>query len=1280
MSPRKPQEEFATTLFDIVARVKALEVASQLSNSTVGDDSDTAAAVDDVVSDAVVSNAAIPQMQDDAADGNQGVTDLQALLASSDALLDARLSDAAQDLSDARDQLAQSQQDISDAFGQRVDGLSDDVDTAITAAGGAASAAAAAQSTADKAVSDAAAANSLASTAKQAAADANTAALSAAGIANGKGKLIVQGSAPTGANAVPENLWFDISTDSNGKPKNQANRYDTSTSKWVPITDQKVTDAAAAAAAAQSAASSAASAAAAADTKAANAQTTANNAGQAAAAAQTTADTAKTNAAAAQAQADTARTNAAAAQARADLAAFATFSSERDAGKPNDWLRATYPVVTTAGTVPSYALILAAAPTASTYVDDGATLATGLGDQYIGLLRTIVQVTAAKTFTVNLQHDDGAQFYVDGVSVYSRGTSSGSVIAVSFTLSAGWHVLDLLWAEQAGGDGIYNVSPTFTSQVSAMFAPVSLQSRAADAAQALTNAQTAQTAANTAKSAADTAQAAANAAQTTANNAGQAAAAAQTTADQAKTNAATAQSAADTAKAAADTAAAKAVAIAGGVLVNGGAEFDFDSWDASSKGTIAVQTTKVRSGSKAWQATTSGEIRQGMFPVKPGDTWRFRWWAQAVNTGTGSVTGGLRLQKYDATASSPGWTDAASSTTPVASVFTMQEVTFTVPSSGVTHLRARIAFANAAGVTVYFDDIELVNITDAKAAADAASNAQSAATIAQSTADQAKTNAATAQSAADAAKTAAAAAQSTADTAKANAATAQTAANAAQSTADTAKTNAATAQSKADQASSDAATAAGIAGGKADVLIQSATPAASFQKATTLWIDTTSSLNSPKRWSGSAWVVVTDKAATDAASAAATANSAAATAKTAADNAAAAASKAQQDATAAANAASAAQATADGKPLILFSSSAGPSGTAPTGSIWFLWDSSKNVAGQWLQSGTLASPVWTPQQIKSEVIANLDVAKLTAGSAAIADLVAQKIAASTANFQTANVSNLFVTSGATMSQAVIDFLFANVVQAKKITAGMIDATTFNGVLFTGATFQTAASGTRVKIDSGTSGGAISFFGSATDPLVSMMAVLSGSSVDSNVPGFASVGGGLQFASGSASPVVFVGQSVGAVTKSGVSGDQGSFVDFIARRALFGRIFTAELRDPTTGVQLVGDTGWVYPALNAGTNDSSDPFRVRRLNGVVHFGGLITPTAANQTAISALAAQFRPMASLGAYLNRGGTSSTAGQWLVRVGASGNVVLVGGGNSPGGTGNIDMAGFPPFPAAQ
>ena len=76
--------------------------------------------------------------------------------------------------------------------------------------------------------------------------------------------------------------------------------------------------------------------------------------------------------------------------------------------------------------------------------------------------------------------------------------------------------------------------------------------------------------------------------------------------------------------------------------------------------------------------------------------------------------------------------------------------------------------------------------------------------------------------------------------------------------------NAAAAQQAADAANT-------LAGGKGKVIIQAAAPAAADRLAQNLWIDTTGNANTPKRWSGSAWVAVTDKAATDAAAAAASA-------------------------------------------------------------------------------------------------------------------------------------------------------------------------------------------------------------------------------------------------------------------------------------------------------------------------------------------------------------------------------------------------------------------------
>lgn len=208
-------------------------------------------------------------------------------------------------------------------------------------------------------------------------------------------------------------------------------------------------------------------------------------------------------------------------------------------------------------------------------------------------------------------------------------------------------------------------------------------------------------------------------------------------------------------------------------------------------------------------------------------------------------------------------------------------------------------------------------------AKDAANAAQTAAESAKKTAGNAETLANTANASANAAKSDAASAKTDASTAKTDAANAKaTAANAssvatqAKATADSAAQSATDAANAAQKANTAAAAAAGVANGKADVLIQSTAPATSMRKASTLWIDTTGGANTPKRWSGSAWVAVTDKAATDAANAAVKAHAAAQTAQSTADKAQTAAANAASQANQAQAAAKKAQTTADGKNLI----------------------------------------------------------------------------------------------------------------------------------------------------------------------------------------------------------------------------------------------------------------------------------------------------------------------------------------------------------------------------
>ena len=243
-------------------------------------------------------------------------------------------------------------------------------------------------------------------------------------------------------------------------------------------------------------------------------------------------------------------------------------------------------------------------------------------------------------------------------------------------------------------------------------------------------------------------------------------------------------------------------------------------------------------------------------------------------------------------------------------------------------------------------------------AKDAANAAQTAAESAKKTAGNAETLANTANESAKSAKSDAASAKSDASTAKTDAANAKTtAANAssvatqAKATADSAAQSATDAANAAQKANTAAAAAAGVANGKADVLIQSTAPATSMRKPTTLWIDTTGGANMPKRWNGSAWVAVTDKAATDAANAAVKAHAAAQTAQSTADKAQTTAANAASQANQAQAAAKKAQTTADGKNLIY----RGPDEPAHDGlkpgdmwwrtqKYWTRWQGEKNAS------------------------------------------------------------------------------------------------------------------------------------------------------------------------------------------------------------------------------------------------------------------------------------------------------------------------------------------------
>lgn len=374
-----------------------------------------------------------------------------------------------------------------------------------------------------------------------------------------------------------------------------------------------------------------------------------------------------------------------------------------------------------------------------------------------------------------------------------------------------------------------------------------------------------------------------------------------------------------------------------------------------------------------------------------------------------------------------------------------------------------------------------------------ANDAKSAASAAQTVADAAKTAAASATATAGQAKTVADAAQKAAASAKDTADNAETLANTANDAAVSAKSAAANAKTTADNASSvatqakatadraaqaatdaagtaqkantAAAAAAGIANGKADVLIQSTAPATSMRKATTLWIDTTGGANTPKKWNGSAWVAVTDKAATDAANTAVKAHAAAQTAQSTADKASTAAANAAAQANQAQAAAKKAQTTADGKNLIYRGPTEPAHDGLKPGDLWWKQPANSTHVTQIL--------TWDGTRFaRFDLAANdiVAVGTISAGHLTSNSVTTDKIVSGSVNADKLAANS--VNAGKIASGAITaDKLAANSVTAVKIAAGSITtdkvaAGQFKGYIFTGAVFQSSeAANTGIKINS-----------------------------------------------------------------------------------------------------------------------------------------------------------------------------------------------------------------------
>lgn len=124
-----------------------------------------------------------------------------------------------------------------------------------------------------------------------------------------------------------------------------------------------------------------------------------------------------------------------------------------------------------------------------------------------------------------------------------------------------------------------------------------------------------------------------------------------------------------------------------------------------------------------------------------------------------------------------------------------------------------------------------------------------------------------------------------------------------------------------------------------------------------------------------------------------------------------------------------------------------------------------NIVAEWRWDGAH----WERMRVTSEQISNLDVGRLTAGSANIPEIAARKIASDVGRFLEITTDQLTVTGNASFVNATAHHVWSEIVTAKQgeyeqihagmiaanaITANKIQAGAIDGMVITGATIQT----------------------------------------------------------------------------------------------------------------------------------------------------------------------------------------------------------------------------------
>jgi len=206
------------------------------------------------------------------------------------------------------------------------------------------------------------------------------------------------------------------------------------------------------------------------------------------------------------------------------------------------------------------------------------------------------------------------------------------------------------------------------------------------------------------------------------------------------------------------------------------------------------------------------------------------------------------------------------------------------------------------------------------------------------------------------------------------------------------------------------------------------------------------------------------------------------------------------------SAVSAVQVSANGKNTITYST-ANPSGTGVVGDTWFK-QSGNIIVAQWTWDGSS----WIAKTLDNDVIANLDAGKINAGTISAERIGAGTIAASA-----------LAANSVTASAIATGAITAGKIAANAVTAGSINAGAIDGMIITGAVVQTDYSGQRVVLD------ALGLHGY--------------NELGQEVTTISSDTGALSAASGTFSGKIVGSEIIGAVLKTGTTGNRMYLGDY-----------------------------------------------------------------------------------------------------------------------------------------